>query len=126
MIIALAHHEWQLLRVIVRAEKEKRVPTGRELRVSMSRKTKDGTFLDDLVSRDLIAIAEKAPHLTTGASQQERSEPEQFRTLYKLTDKGRHAAEYGECEVEFTPGEANLTGTAAELFAAQQGAKRKR
>lgn len=126
MIIALSHHEWQLLRVIVRVEKEKRVPTGRELRVSMSRKTKDGSFLDDLVSRGLISVAAKAQPLVAGASQKERSEPEQFRARYKLTDKGRHAAEYGECEVEFTPGEAKLTGTAAELFAAQTMGKRKK
>ena len=80
---SVPHFEWQVLRAVKRS---KRPPTGRELRLVMSRRTKDGSFLTTLVWRGLLA------HASGGAA-------EPFAATYALTPLGEHAAEYGECEL---------------------------
>ena len=85
-------------------------PLGRELRPSPTRATKDGTFLDEMVKAGLLAaIGKSEPVDGTG-------EPEPFRTRYTLTALGRHAAEYGEYDRPYTPGDAPVTGTAAAVL----------
>lgn len=104
---------WQLLRTLVR-NKNKPL-TGRQLRVQPNRITIDGTFLDELVANGLLECVEVAePQLPKfkGA----KVEPPQFRSTYRLTEMGKHAAEYGEFEkaspfpplpqVEAKPGKA--------------------
>ena len=112
MIVAVKHSEWQTLRYLVRAESVGEHPTGRELRLNPTRFTKDGAFLDHLVARGLIAVASKP----TPPERGREGEPAQFRTRYKLTKTGRHAAEYGEYDQDFTPTAQPLTGLAAELM----------
>ncbi|VTR92835.1 unnamed protein product [Gemmata massiliana] len=93
MLLPISHATWQQLRVLSRA-KGKPV-LGSVIRYSPTRFTKTGEFLDELVSEGLIERAERKP--VAG------SEPEQFRAKYTLTEKGKHAAEYGEYERARTP-----------------------
>jgi hypothetical protein len=117
VIVSISHIEWQILRCLLRAQSANgAIPLGRELRVSPTRKTKDGTFLDSLVERGLIEVAAKAPPPPTARHHGERPEPAQFRTRYRLTDLGRHAAEYGEYDRSYTPTPQPVAGVAAELF----------
>src|SRR5262249_31922787 len=102
---------------LVRAEATRKQPFGRELRIYPTRLTRDGSFLDDLVELGLIAVAAKPTPLPASATLEEKNEPVQFRTRYVLTEKGRHAAEYGEYEVPHMHSERPLSGLAAELFA---------
>ena len=78
------HFTWQVLRTVKRSKK---APTGRALRLVPSRKTKDGSFLTLLVEAGLLARA-------TGSADTP------FEATYVLTEKGKHAAEYGEYEYE--------------------------
>jgi hypothetical protein len=55
------------------------------LRLTPSRRTKDGTFLTDLVEQGLLIRG-------TGTA----ATP--FDATYSLTECGEHAAKYGECE----------------------------
>jgi DNA-binding HxlR family transcriptional regulator len=55
--------------------------------MEMTRRTKDGTFLDTLVRLGLLQVA------TDGKSPLE--------STYALTERGRHAAEYGVYQVEW-------------------------
>jgi hypothetical protein len=116
VLYSLKHFDWQLLRYMVRAEAAKKQPFGRELRIYPTRLTRDGSFLDELVKLGLIAVAAKATPLPAGATLEEKDEPVQFRTRYALTEKGRHAAEYGEYEVAHVPSPTPLSGLAAEFF----------
>lgn len=93
--LPITHGDWQILRVLVRAQ-GLAVP-GKKLRIVPSRRTKDGTFLDDLVTMGLL-VAESVDELPQGAPPSAIRAPVQFRTRYRLTAKGEHAAEYGECE----------------------------
>ncbi|MDY3551302.1 hypothetical protein R5W24_000377 [Gemmata sp. JC717] len=79
-----SHFTWQVLRTVRRSKKP---IDGRALRLVPSRKTKDGSFLTSLVDEGLLAF-------TTGSA----ADP--FAATYSLTDKGKHAAEYGEYEYE--------------------------
>ena len=87
----VSHFTWQVLRAVKRAKKK--YPTGRELRLAPTRRTKDGTFLDELVKEGLLEVA-GVDELTEGT----RKWPAQFRTRYCLTEKGEYAAEYGDYE----------------------------
>ena len=80
----LAHFNWQVLRA---AKRSKKPSTGRALRLVPNRFTKDGSFLTALVEAGLLARV-------TGSA----AEP--FEATYALTEKGQHAAEYGEYEYE--------------------------
>jgi hypothetical protein len=93
----VSHFTWQLLRTLVR--NKNRPLTGRQLRLIPNRKTKDGTFLDVLVKEGLLEVAgvnDPAPKAHAAAVEP----PVQFRTLYRLTERGKHAAEYGTYECE--------------------------
>jgi hypothetical protein len=79
-----SHFTWQVLRTVKRSKKP---PTGRALRLVPSRKTKDGSFLTVLVEEGLLTRL-------TGTSDTP------FEATYALTEKGQHAAEYGEYEYE--------------------------
>jgi hypothetical protein len=134
MILPITHSVWQTLRYLVRAQAAGQDPLGRELRVTPSRNTKDGTFLDDLVEEGLIEVTADPTPFPFQQGAGERAEPPQFRTRYRLTALGRHAAEYGEYDRPYTPRAHPLTGAAALLAAPKAGqdthgptsAKRKR
>jgi hypothetical protein len=81
-VFPVSHFTWQCLRV---AKRCKAPPTGRLLRFAPSRKTKDGTFLNNLVDQGLL-------RRITGTADQP------FEATYALTERGEYAAEYGECE----------------------------
>jgi hypothetical protein len=121
MIVALKHSDWQLLRYVLRAEEVGQKPLGRELRLTPSRFTKDGTFLDELVEKGLIAVAAKPSALPAGATRAEKNEPAQFRARYQLTERGRYAAEYGEYDLPYTPAATPVSGIAAEIVATLAG-----
>lgn len=83
MLLLLNAHDWQVLRAAARA---KTPPTGRELRLVPSRRTKDGTFLGEFVTAGLLwAVTPDA---------------DPFAATYALTPLGAHAAEYGEYECD--------------------------
>ena len=81
-VFPVSHFTWQVLRTVKRSKKP---PTGRVLRIVPNRRTKDGTFLNEMVDLGLLARA-------TGTA----AAP--FEATYALTARGEHAAEYGECE----------------------------
>ncbi|AMV25786.1 hypothetical protein VT84_15420 [Gemmata sp. SH-PL17] len=81
------HFTWQVLRAVKRSKK---APVGRTLRLAPTAKTKDGSFLTALVEEGLLARA-------TGNA----TDP--FEATYALTEKGQHAAEYGEYEFQLKP-----------------------
>lgn len=85
MQVSMNSSDWRVLRVVVRA-KGRPVP-GSKLRLEMSRRTKDGSFLTDLVNQGLLAVA--APADTP------------FASSYTLTELGKEAAEYGVYEVDW-------------------------
>ena len=88
----ISHFTWQVLRAVKRSKKP---PTGKQLRLVPSRRTKDGTFLDDLVGEGLLdVVGVDVPDGDDGRL------PVQFRTRYKLTAKGEYAAEHGEFDRE--------------------------
>lgn len=76
----VAHFTWQVLRTVKRSRTS---PTGRHLRLVPTRRTKDGTFLNALVDEGLLTRV-------TGSA----GAP--FEATYALTERGEHAAEYGE------------------------------
>jgi hypothetical protein len=82
MLMPMGTFEWQVLRAILRAAPDH--PTGRQLRLVPSRRTKDGTFLNEIVQRGLIRVVSH------------NKDP--FEATYALTPLGEHAAEYGEYE----------------------------
>ena len=126
MIVPISHAMWQQLRFALRAElSSEPFPLGRELRLVPSRNTKDGTFLDDLVEMGLLEVAAKPAPLSASATSAERRAPVQFRTRYRLTDLGRHAAEYGEYDQRYEPTPQPVTGTAAEILASLPSPHRK-
>lgn len=84
--------EWQRLRLLARGGN---VPlNGWTLRIDRSRRTKDGTFLDAIVASGLIEVVTKGEPVEAYPQR-----PAQFQTTYRLTERGLHAAEYGEYKV---------------------------
>ena len=113
MLIPLPHLQWQVLRAVLRAEAAGEPALGRQLRLSPTRNTKDGTFLDKLVAGGLLVrVGKPVPASPL------RDEPEPFRVRYKLTGLGRYAAEYGEYDRPHTPKDAPVSGLAAEILEA--------
>jgi hypothetical protein len=94
----VSHFTWQVLRAVKRSKKP---PTGKQLRLAPTRRTKDGTFLDELVRDGLLVVA----GVDEPTAETQRW-PAQFRTRYKLTTNGEFAAEYGEYEREVRPRES--------------------
>ena len=81
-VLPVAHFSWQVLRTVKRSKKP---PTGRALRIVPNRRSKDGTFLTEMVDLGLLARV-------TGTADAP------FEATYALTERGEHAAEFGECE----------------------------
>jgi hypothetical protein len=86
MLMPMGTFEWQVLRAILRASPN--YPNGRQLRLVPSRRTKDGSFLTDIVNRGLIKVVTK------------NKDP--FEATYALTPLGEYAAEHGEYEAELS------------------------
>jgi hypothetical protein len=86
-----SHFTWQVLRA---ARRSKKPSTGRSLRLLPTRQTKDGTFLTTLVEAGLL-------------SRVSGSKDRPFEATYALTEKGLHAAEYGEYEYQLKPVRSN-------------------
>lgn len=82
-----SHFTWQLLRT---AKRTKKPLTGRTLRITPTRQTKDGSFLTALVDAGLLTRV-------TGSADAP------FEATYALTEKGKFAAEFGEYEYELKP-----------------------
>jgi hypothetical protein len=82
-VFPVSHAHWQILRAVKRSRKP---ANGRELRLAPTRATKDGSFLTDLVETGLLTRVSG-------------TESEPFEGTYSLTELGKHAAEYGECEM---------------------------
>lgn len=82
-VFPVTHFQWQVLRAVKRSRK---APTGRELRLSPTRGTKDGMFLGTLVDLGLLVRVHGGPQ-------------HPFEAIYALSELGQHAAEYGECEL---------------------------
>lgn len=81
-VFPVTHFQWQVLRAVKRSRKP--LP-GKALRLSPTRGTKDGSFLNTLVALGLLVRdggGDKNP----------------FDATYSLSELGKHAAEYGECE----------------------------
>lgn len=78
--------DWRVLRLAMRVNDDngRQGCDGRSLRIDMSRKTKDGSFLTRLVDRGLLQIVKKAPDDGTP-----------FDATYAVTPGGEKAAEYG-------------------------------
>lgn len=86
MTVQVRHRYWQVLRTILR----KGGPIlGSELRISMSRQLRGGTFLLDLVEAKLVAPELGKPWPPSGSP---------FDRTYTLTELGKQAAEFGEFE----------------------------
>lgn len=86
---------WQTLRVLARNGNAP-VP-GKLLRVDRSRRSKDGTFLDELVTMGLLEVVTPAEPLKP-TFRGSAVEPVQFRTTYRLTPAGLETADTGEFE----------------------------
>jgi hypothetical protein len=84
MQVAVSHGDWQVLRQVLRSRKPS---VGSSLRLTLNRRTKDGTFLTDLVRMGMLKVESKAK--------------DPFEATYSLTERGRHAAEYGVFEIDF-------------------------
>ncbi len=84
MIVQMDIHGWQVLRKLLREG----VVSGRELRLNMHRRTANGQFLTDMHELGLISCVQDAPDI--------------FARKYELTELGKHTAEYGEYEIEFS------------------------
>lgn len=97
MLVPLDTFSWQVLRAVLRSGSP---PTGAELRLVPSRRTKDGRFLAWFTHAGLLRV-------TKGTA----AEP--FLARYALTELGRHAAEWGEFECE-----GKLLGELAKMRAA--------
>ena len=93
MQIAIPTLEWRVLRQVART---RRPSPGTTLRLEMTRRTKDGNFLSELVRQGLLEIA------TPGETP--------FDATYRLTDLGSDAAEYGVYELSWEEYKAQRKG----------------
>jgi hypothetical protein len=93
----LSREIWQVLRAILRAGSKG--TEGWRLRLNPSRRNKDGSFLTELVSAGLLEDVGpcKPPALDEQVTEAVH-EPGPFHRRYRLTELGKHAAEYGEYE----------------------------
>jgi len=106
-VLPVTHFDWQVLRTVKRSKKP---PIGRLLRLYPLRRTKDGSFLTKMVERGLL-------RRVTGES----TAP--FEATYALTERGEHAAEYGEADF---PAKPNAIETQPEQRKQVRPAKMKR
>lgn len=84
MTYPISHAIWQTLRVLTRS---KHPVIGRDLRISWTRYTKDGTFLTELIRIGLL-------NRVSGTDEKP------FEATYVLTEAGKYAADYGEYECD--------------------------
>jgi hypothetical protein len=82
--VNISHGDWQVLRQVLRSKKPS---VGSSLRLSLNRRTKDGTFLTEMVRLGMLKVEGKAK--------------DPFEATYSLTERGKHAAEHGVYEVDF-------------------------
>lgn len=87
---------WQSLRKLARNDNEPL--TGRALRPGMSRRTKCGDWLDNLVTLGLLEVVALAEPVAPKYADSE-PEPVQLRTTYRLTSAGIVTADTGEYEL---------------------------
>ena len=84
MQVPINTNDWQVLRQTLRT---RRPTKGLALRMDLRQRTKDGSFLTTLVRHGLLQV------VTPGETP--------FDASYSLTDRGKHAAEFGVYEVDF-------------------------
>ena len=77
---SIRHSTWKILRTVKRSPVP---PTGRELRLTLAPRTRNGSFLTALIDEGLL-------RRVTGTAE------EPFEATYDLTDLWIHSAEYGE------------------------------
>ncbi|MDY3563750.1 hypothetical protein R5W23_005366 [Gemmata sp. JC673] len=106
-IRSISHFTWQVLRT---AKRSRKPLGGRALRLVPNWHTKDGSFLTALVEVGLLTYV-------TGSADAP------FDATYRLTERGEHAAEYGEYEYE--PKRPPLEPPAATLPIKKSVAKKK-
>lgn len=118
MLVNVPHLEWQVLRAILRHKGPGGCP-GTTLRIIPSRRTKNGVHLTALEQDGLIEAAGPPAPLgpPVAGVADETSEP--LRTKWRLTNLGRHAAEYGE----YDDGRGGLALPTPEEFAATRAAE---
>lgn len=83
MQVNVSHGDWQVLRQVLRSKK----PVGSSLRLTLNRRTRDGAFLTDLVRMGVLKVESKAK--------------DPLEATYSLTERGKHAAEYGVFEIKW-------------------------
>jgi hypothetical protein len=93
MQVPVHQFEWRVLRQVLRSKKP---PPGSSLRLEMTRRTRDGEHLVPLVRLGLLKVEAK------GKTPVE--------STYTLTDRGKHAAEYGVYDIEFEEYKAATNG----------------
>lgn len=123
MLVNVPHLEWQVLRAILRHKGPGGCP-GSALRIIPSRRTKNGVHLTALEKAGLIEAAgpPAPPEPDAAGLGEETAEP--LRTKWRLTNLGRHAAEYGE----YDDGRGGLSLPTPEEFEAakrSEGRKKK-
>lgn len=91
MQVNVSHADWQVLRTVLRSKKPS---PGSSLRLAMTRRTRDGSFLADLVRMGMLKVESK------------NKDP--FEATYSLTERGKHAAEYGVFEIDWEEYKATM------------------
>ena len=104
MQVSLGHHDWRVLRAVLR--NKGRPALGRSLRLDMTRRTQDGSFLTNLVRNGLLKVFS------------EGQTP--FESAFILTDLGTHAAEYGVYDVDWETLKALTNGDDGKKPAAKR------
>lgn len=92
----ISHAEWQILRACLRGKNVK----GRALRVNMSRRTKDGTFLTEMVRNGLLEVVRAEPPDPKPKYPEDEAKRVAFASTYRLAPAGKYAAEYGEANYD--------------------------
>ncbi|MBM3983351.1 MAG: hypothetical protein FJ304_24380 [Planctomycetes bacterium] len=109
LVRSVSHFNWQALRMLKRSRKPL---DGKTLRHIPTKPTKDGRFLAKLVNDGLLKRV-------TG------TEADPFAATYALTERGEHAAEYGEYEYEFRrPGTPSTPPTPVETPTAPKASRK--
>ena len=98
-VLPVAHFTWQVLRTLKRSKKPS---VGRSLRIVPSRRTKDGSFLTELVDQGLL-------------TRMSGTAAEPFDATYTLTERGEYAAEYGECDMPVRLKTSEFSATATKV-----------
>lgn len=84
VVTPISHAMWQALRVVKRSTSGE--VYGFHMRWDLSRRTRDGSFLINLVNVGLLKVTKSHPD-------------NPFMAKYRLTELGKVAAEYGQAEL---------------------------